>query len=454
MSVREPRESYNLCLAHLREHFPESWIYQLYDLYPQRAEHPRIAEAENHLALTCGVDCLDIEAWRAQMMEGLVDRRAEMQVKPQETSASSTVHNVDKSAYHRDSFMMDLTHINEAQELPSLFKLRGHSNQLEMFMPRGKVCVLASEGGVGKSLLSLHLGISLVLGREKTSLRRAAGAYREHSESILGFPLVPVPKFGKVVMLFAEEDQATCAYRLKQLLQVNGRVDPRLLQRLSGHLIPVPLCSLSKDVDNDLSLSDSLRSGDYGEAESRFKQLEQSLESVAGETGIDLIVVDPLAQFGGGDFEKDNGEASRLMRQFQRLTSIKGNPTVLLIHHSSKEASKGKAKLGHAVRGASALKDNARWVGILRRIAESDTGEEYLKDSHGRTVVELVVAKSNYGPCFQRVRYLMHRSEIIEIENPELLSAEVIDRSNDTGGAKPMHDPSASTVPVRGARLR
>lgn len=327
-------------------------------------------------------------------------------------------------AYHIDRCMMDLTSINEAEEIPSLFVFDDDRDQKpSMFMPRGVVCVLASEGGMGKSLLSLHLGISLALQGEATKLRRAPDGYLERSRSKAGFALKPVPTSGKVVMLFAEEDQATCAYRLKQLLPKghDGQVEESLLRALSGKLIPVPLCGMPEGVEHNLALSASQREPE-DHAEERFQELHSMLNTIAGDDGLDLIVIDPLAQFGGGDFEKDNGEATKLMRQFQRLTSVKGKPTVLLVHHSSKDASKGKGKLSHAVRGSSALKDNSRWVGILRRINESESGETYLVDDHGRTVLELVVAKSNYGPCFQKARYLSHKSEIIAIQDHDLLT--------------------------------
>ena len=269
-------------------------------------------------------------------------------------------------------------------------------------MPRGKVCVLASEGGIGKSLLALHLGVSIALGKD-TDLR-----------SRYGYKLKPVPKTGKVVLLYAEEDKQSCLFRMKQQLAgPTGRVDQELLRKLSGRLIPVPLCFNSGD--SSISLSDSIRSGETG-ADKRREQLMQSLKAIG-----DLIVVDPLAQFGGADFETDNGEASRLMRHLQQLTGLNGNPTVLIVHHSAKSNSKTPQKLANAFRGSSAIKDNARWAGILRRIGEDQTGENYLKDRFGRAVIELVVAKSNYGPAFLQARCISHDSNIFEIENNDVL---------------------------------
>lgn len=129
-----------------------------------------------------------------------------------------------------------------------------------------------------------------------------------------------------------------------------------------------------------------------------------------------------FAQFGGPDFEVDNGEASRLMRHLQQFTGLKGNPTVLIVHHSAK-ASK-KSKLAHGFRGSSAIKDNARWAAILRRVNEDDTGENFLRDAIDRNkgVLELVVAKSNYGPGFLQARCYSHDSKLSEITEERYLT--------------------------------
>ncbi|MAA78566.1 MAG: hypothetical protein CL916_04845 [Deltaproteobacteria bacterium] len=71
--------------------------------------------------------------------------------------------------------------------------------------------------------------------------------------------------------------------------------------------------------------------------------------------------------------------------------------------------------MAHGIRGSSAIKDNARQACILRRVDESDTGEDYLKDDLKRGVLELVIAKSNYGPNFLSVRCICHDSKIIDI---------------------------------------
>ena len=314
------------------------------------------------------------------------------------------------SPFDVHNFIGDLTKVATAEPIPALFTLNNGAGETEMFMPRGKVSILASEGGLGKSLLSLHLGISLSLNRPT------------HLRSWCGARLTPRPTSGKVVLLYAEEDLETCLYRLRMQLQTDlGTVNKNLLKQLSGRLIPVPLCVVEQGMDSSLALSDSKRGVGDG-ANERLERLIDSLNHVAGQDGIDLIVIDPLSQFGGPDFEVDNGEASRLMRNLQQLTlRVLGRPTVLAIHHSSKTAKKGK--LSNAIRGSSALKDNARWASVLRRVGEDDTGEKFVVDQQGRGIIELVVAKSNYGPNGLKVRCISHNAKISKIEHEYLLKA-------------------------------
>ena len=187
------------------------------------------------------------------------------------------------SPFDVHNFIGDLTKVATAEPIPALFTLNNGAGETEMFMPRGKVSILASEGGLGKSLLSLHLGISLSLNRPT------------HLRSWCGARLTPRPTSGKVVLLYAEEDLETCLYRLRMQLQTDlGTVNKNLLKQLSGRLIPVPLCVVEQGMDSSLALSDSKRGVGDG-ANERLERLIDSLNHVAGQDGIDLIVIDAMA---------------------------------------------------------------------------------------------------------------------------------------------------------------
>ena len=338
--------------------------------------------------------------------------------------AENQIGAIEVSPYDTSNFMMDLMDVNEAQEMPALFRIptaeqNGIVSTYETFMPRGKLCILASEGGVGKSLLCLHLGISLALNRP-TSLKRLVSEGHPKIEKVLGRRLEPIQGSGKVVILYAEEDRDTCRLRLKKLLpkERDGRISEVLLSQLSGRLIPVPL----DEINDDITLSTSSRFSDYSEAEkseARFMTLMSNLNKIAGNDGIDLIVIDPLAQFGGPDFEKDNGEANSLMKRIKRLTTVKGKPTVLLVHHSPK-GSKG-ARGNQKIRGASALTGGARWTAGLERVHDEQTDEPLSKD--GKRLIEFRIGKSNYTREDIVLRYMTHGAEIMETPNNKTLQA-------------------------------
>jgi len=313
--------------------------------------------------------------------------------------------------------------------------------------------VLASEGGVGKSLLTLHLGLSLALNRT-TNLRATNSTGTADKDSLL-----PKAQSGKVVLLYGEEDHASCAYRLKQLLSSpDGQIPPKAtLEALSGRLIPWPLLASRTDLDSNLKLSGSTHDKEQIlDAKQRFGDLCESLTKLDEQTkdkgrGFDLIVVDPLAQFGGGDFEVSNGEASSLMEQFQKLTLLEGNPTVLLVHHSPKASKRSSNK----IRGSSAIKDNSRWAGLLRRIGEDESGESFLRDKQGRTVIEFAIVKQNYGPDYLKVRCLIHKAQLIQITDDYLLSANKSDNPKSKTKAENSNimDSALSTAaPIRDAR--
>lgn len=343
-----------------------------------------------------------------------------------------------KSPFEVSNAMTDLTHVNSAEELPALFKIHkeGATNLdgdgYETFMPKGKVCILASEGGVGKSLLCLHLGISLATSEhfERTGPGRGGFTNKTRLKNSEGHLLTPNPTTGKVVMLFAEEDHQTCSLRLRKLLPKERmpdgsyQVSEALLRGLSGRLIPFPLSGSGNSIALSTSGRFSFADTEDDPASERVEGLIDTLNKLAGDDGLDLIVLDPLAQFGGGDFEKDNNAASALMQQIERLTKVKGKPSVLVVHHSPKNSNGG-------VRGASAISDSSRWVGLLGRVYDSGIKvtnpkepPPQLVDKDGRGVFELRVKKSNYTRTGIKLRYVTQGPEIIEINDKTVLTAE------------------------------
>ena len=270
--------------------------------------------------------------------------------------------------------------VPEAKPHEALFKIGDN-----LFMPRGEVCLLTSNESIGKTLLATHLGVSLALPDvDEYSLLR----------SRKGEALTPCPTHEpKVVLIYAYETGNDIKYRLRTLLakEPGGSVDPEILNRLSGCLLPAPL----RDEDWDISVYEPHESGKAAEAEARFNDLHKML---SGLGHIDLIVFDPLGPFDGWHSARNGVSASGVVNQFNRLTRLEGNPTVLLVDNGTGSG--------------PSLKDRVRWVGSLAEIG---------RDDQGRSQLELAVTKSNYGPSGLSVVYLSDGQRVESVKYESLV---------------------------------
>ncbi|TAM44327.1 MAG: hypothetical protein EPN53_16755 [Acidobacteria bacterium] len=245
-------------------------------------------------------------------------------------------------------------------------------------LPRGKVGIMAAEGGTGKTTALVALAVSVITARPW-----------------LGLYQVPPTVTGRVLLLLAEEDSDDVHRRLWKIaeaLRLTGSERTLLAERLvviplAGR--PVALTAVSGGGLVETPLAAALRN---------------RLMRDAGEDGFALIGLDPLSRFAGGDVEGSNEAATRYVEVLESLAAAPGHPTVLVSAHSSKVARRqGQAD----VRGVTGLSDAARWVATLRR-----DGEE----------VRFAVAKSNYSlPCPPaRLRW---RDETLEVVS----GAEILD---------------------------
>lgn len=259
----------------------------------------------------------------------------------------------------------------------------------ELFMPRGEVCLLTSEGSIGKSLLVMHLSIAFTMPEMEGFMCPRGSA---------GEPLKACSSHApKIVLLYADEKEESLRYRLYSLMvnQLRKTPDSELVDKMAGRLLRASMRSTYIDQDREISIYEPSESRGAVDAERRFDDL---YEMLSGLGHIDLIVFDPLAPFGGGYFERNGDEAFRMVRQFERLTSLAGNPSVLLVDNSSDPT--------------PALCDAVRWIGSLAHRDE---------DERGRSELELKVTKSNYGPSGLSVRYLTNGLDIEPIKYEALV---------------------------------
>ena len=303
--------------------------------------------------------------------------------------------------------------IENAEPIEALFKLRKSErdyDEEEAFMPKGKVSLIAGYGGTGKSLLALEL--ALLVADRKGRYSRAKGTRGQN--------LIANSKTHKVVIFFGEEDDASCRWRLKQAFTSLGAINT--YHELKDNLLVIPLGGAPFNTA-------FVNKDDPQEADDWFQELKKRLTLFAGKDGLDLVVIDPLSHFGGGEFEQDNGQAVQLMRKLNELTQIKGSPTVLGIHHSPKGSS--NKRLDDKLRGSSALKDNSRWVGVMCRLGEDQQGRDCFKwvDSAGvkREVIQLEVVKSNYTRRGMQIRFAIGHDGLKQITNRAYLEADGAD---------------------------
>ena len=247
---------------------------------------------------------------------------------------------------------------------------------LENLLPLGKAGTISGAGGTAKTFTVLQLAVSLITGRD------FLGAFKV-SES--------APK--KALLLLGEEDHEEVHRRIYAVgdalfltKEERDLVEKNLIAvPLAGHALPL-LCS---DTAGNLSTT------------AHMDALRELLGRHAGSSGWGLVVIDPQARFAGVDVEKDNALATRWVQECEALTEAEGNPTVLVVAHSSKISRRN----GDAdSRGVTGLTDGFRWHATL--------------SAHGEKV-HFEVRKNNYAPPSEKVVLVRGPHGILRAETEE-----------------------------------
>lgn len=227
-------------------------------------------------------------------------------------------------------------------------------------LPLGKVGILASEGGAGKTNVIIALAISLITGRPW-----------------LGHFHVDRQAEDRMVFLgLAEEDQEEIHRRLYNIAQLY-QLTPAERALVSDRLVALPLAgegvALVGYGTDGRTLIDS----------PSLIALRERLNASARPWS--LVVLDPLVRWAGPDVEKDNSVATRFVQALETLTQVKGNPTCLVPHHSSKISRRN----GGAVdsRGVTGLTDGVRWVSTIR-VESADAWFAQTKSNYSRPMLD------------------------------------------------------------------
>ena len=280
-----------------------------------------------------------------------------------------------------------------------LVKTSDHAEDMGV-LPRGVVGLLASAGGVGKTMLVSQL--ALLVG---------AGCGRP----FIGEIVVAAPaRGGRVLLALGEEDAAEIRRRVFNAA-LALRLTPEQRDRALGNVVVLPL----RGRDCALVGTDPASRTTY-----RTQLHADLLERLKAEGPWALVILDPMARFSGADAESSNALATQFVSAAEALCAVPGSPALLIAHHTSQVARNTGDRSAVAARGVTGLVDGVRWVATL-------TTEE---ESSGM-VVCLAVAKTNYSPpipeSFHAKRSREFSGALVPLTDDDEATLEEARRAND-----------------------
>ncbi|MDR6955219.1 RecA-family ATPase [Ancylobacter sp. 3268] len=229
-------------------------------------------------------------------------------------------------------------------------------------IPAKQVTLLSGDGGTGKSLLALQLGIASALGVSTARLK---------------------PTEGKVLYLAAEDDEPELQRRTVDIARMLGGD----LADLSGRMLIAPLA------DQDATLATAGRDGVL-----MFTRLFAALERKVTEFQPGLLILDTAADLFAGDEIKRN-QVRNFIAALRKL-ALSG-PAVLLLAHPSVSGMQS----GTGTSGSTAWSNSVRSRLYLTR----PTGDG--EDPNAR---ELSVMKTNYSAIGEKVRVRWEAGAFVE----------------------------------------
>jgi putative DNA primase/helicase len=252
---------------------------------------------------------------------------------------------------------------------------------VESFIPLAKPGILASSGGVGKSLSLLQLALAIAKG----------GTWWGK----------PINEHGSSVVFCAEDD----------LVEVHNRIDmldplgERFRHNNDVYVFPVP------DQKEPLIL---LRE------EGITEQAQQIVEELKTIDNLKLVAFDPLQAFTTASVSQSN-EAGQLWGSYCAMISANIGCTTLTTHHINKQAISNDSDDPYShksdIRGASSITDSVRFAISMWVPSESDAEQLCAQanipyDRLG--VVKAALVKSNSGNVDYGVQTLIRKDGILE----------------------------------------
>lgn len=198
-------------------------------------------------------------------------------------------------------------------------------------LPAGKVALLISEGGIGKTMVLILLALVHAAGGEWL------GTYS-------------LPTTGRTLLVLGEEDAEEVHRRVYNAAQATRARAPE-----PGAIVALPLSGLPSpmvEIDPQGNAAD----GPF---------LVWLRAYIAANGPFELVLIDPLSRFAGAEAETDNAAATRFVQALESIATGTG-ATVIVAHHTNKAGRGAGASIsGASARGSSAFVDGVRWVASL-----------------------------------------------------------------------------------------
>lgn len=195
---------------------------------------------------------------------------------------------------------------------------------------RGGVGALATEPKVGKSWIATEIGVGLASGT-----------------SVLGRFAVDRP--GRVAYFYAEDDAGAIVVRQCALARPRNLASDAWLDRFMVQPRGRTL-DLTRDVDCAILIASTVA----GAGRREGAPPADGAPPAAGDTGIDLLILDPLSDLHSGEEDKRDSMAP-IMRRLRAIAQVLGC-AVLFVHHAMKaSADSTRRRPGQRMRGSSAI---------------------------------------------------------------------------------------------------
>lgn len=252
----------------------------------------------------------------------------------------------------------------------------------------GTVGALVSPGGTGKSFWALEAAMAIAC-------------------SVPGGDLLALqPQHtGKVIYFAAEDTEPVLIHRLHAIGQY---LNPAARDAIAENLTIRPIFGKQLDL-------------------LKKQHVDQVIEFCQD---VRLVIIDTLSRVHSGD-ENSNSDMSRLISILEHIADQTG-AAILFLHHTTKSSARdGLLDQQQAARGASALIDNARWCGYVRKMTKEEARilsdrpdwRPIGEDRRG-FFIQFGVSKQNYGAPVPEQWYQRHEGGVLRPVELEEVSHE------------------------------